>query len=259
MPDADHQQRSVAQRRQQIRIGREQQRRAVENDPVEQRRQAVEQMLHFAQVQQFQRIDHRFARGHEVEIGSRHLRDGLVQRHAAQQIIGDAGAAVDAEQRVNDRPAEIEVREQRGVARQMRLHQRQIRGRKRLAFGGRRTGHHHGVNRLQRLHVIEARAQRAELLHGRFMRPGHIDQQRIGGGAERNLLHLLQQVGQIRPVILSRRAAAARASPFGRGTGGDNKPCLFGASQCIMYSAHNISSGTSLKLLSRSNTPPTRT
>ena len=58
---------------QQIRVGGEQQRRAIHNHPLKKRRQPVHQMLDFAQVQQFQRIDHRFAGRHDIQIGSREL------------------------------------------------------------------------------------------------------------------------------------------------------------------------------------------
>ena len=71
------------------------------------------------------------------------LRMRLVQRDSSQKIIGDARAAVDAEQGVDDRPPEIEIGQQRGVAGQVRFRQRQIRGGKRLAFGRRGAGDHH--------------------------------------------------------------------------------------------------------------------
>ena len=138
--------------------------------------------------------------------------DRLMQRHAAQQIIGDAGAAVDAEQRVNDGPAEIEIGQQRDVACQVRLRQREIGGGKRFAFGRRRAGDHQRMNRLQALHVIEARAQGAEFFHGRFVRPRHVDQQRIGGGAEGNFLDLLQQARQIGALIQGRGGGSRFAS-----------------------------------------------
>ena len=107
--------------RQQVGVGREQQRRAVQDDPVEQRWQPVQQLLHFAQVQQFQRIDHRLAGRHDVQVGAGDSSHRLVQRNLAQQIIRDARAAIDAEQGVHDGTAEIEIRQQRRVAGQVRL------------------------------------------------------------------------------------------------------------------------------------------
>ena len=64
--------------------------------------------------------------------------------------------------------------------------------------------------------MIEPRAQRAELFHGRFVRTGNVDQQRIGGGAEGNFLHLFQQPGHIRS--RHRATAARRVRPHPAGT-----------------------------------------
>ena len=45
--------------------------------------QPVEHVLDFPQIQQLQRIDHRLAGGHDVQIGAGELANSLVQRHLA--------------------------------------------------------------------------------------------------------------------------------------------------------------------------------
>ena len=75
--------------------------------------------------------------------------------------------------------------------------QRQIGGGKRFAFSRRCAGDHDRVNRLQRLQVIETRTQSAELFHGRLVGARYVDQQGIGGRAERYFLHQFEEAFEI--------------------------------------------------------------
>ena len=177
--------------------------------------QPVQQQLHFAQIQQFQRIDHRLAGRHDVQIGPGQLADALVQRNLAQQIIRDAGAAVHPNRvcmmgRRKSKSASSVMLPARWASASARFAADE-----RFAFGRRRAGHHHRINRLQALHVVQPGAQRAELLHGSLVRTRDVDQQRIRRGAKRNLLDLLQQSGQVGTrsrIQPSRRPRSRRAT-----------------------------------------------
>ena len=97
------------------------------------------------------------------------------------------------------------------------------------------------VNRLEALHVIEPRPQRAEFFHGRFVRPGGVNQQGIGGGAERNFFHQFQQACQICSHFERSYSRSSRSSCFGVGLDYRRSqfPGLLGAAECIMNSTHS--------------------
>ena len=53
--------------------------------------------------------------------------------------------------------------------------------------------------------MIEPRPQRAELLHGRFVRPGGVDQQGVRGGTEWDLFDQFQQTCQVGTIQVGSR------------------------------------------------------
>jgi hypothetical protein len=104
----------------------------------------------------------------------------------------ESGGAVYLKQIVDQRPAQVEVSEQDPVFGQVRLGQSQVHGGEGLALGGRWAADHDGVQRLQRLQVIQTRAQSPEFLGRGFMRTLQIEQVRLRGGLEGNLRHIVQ-------------------------------------------------------------------
>src|SRR5262249_48208558 len=110
----------------QVSVGRKQQRRRVEERPVERRVQLVEQNLDLAQVQQLERVLHRLAGRDEIQVAPADLLDHLVERRFAEQVIGDPGTPVELQQVVQRRTPEVEVGDQHCVVRQVRFGQRQV-------------------------------------------------------------------------------------------------------------------------------------
>ncbi len=78
-PDPNHQDCSIAHGRKQVRISREQERRAVENHPIEMIPQSVDQFLALLQVEQFKWIWNRFACCDDVKIGPAHALDDFAE------------------------------------------------------------------------------------------------------------------------------------------------------------------------------------
>ena len=95
--DAHHQDRAVAKCGQQVGIGREQQRRAVEDDPVEQAGQAIEHLFNFFQIEQLEWIDDSFAGRHDEQIAIADTAHGFVQLALALQEVSDPGSAIGLE------------------------------------------------------------------------------------------------------------------------------------------------------------------
>ena len=88
------------------------------------------------------------------------------------------------------RAAEVEIGDQNRVVGQVRFGQSQIHGRERFPFRRRGAGHHHGMQRLQRLHVIQLSAQTSEFFARRLHGTMQIDQMRLRGRIEGMLLEL---------------------------------------------------------------------
>src|ERR1019366_644671 len=83
--DTNYQNGAMAQRGKKVRVGGEQQRRAVQNNPIEEAGQMVEHLLDFLQIEQFQWIDDGFSGWHDIEIGVTDSAHGFVQRDLSLQ------------------------------------------------------------------------------------------------------------------------------------------------------------------------------
>ena len=94
----------------------------------------------------------------------------------AEQVIGEAAGAFDAEDAINAGSAEVEVGEQDALAGQLSLRHGEIAGSERLSFAGRGAADDQRVQRLRILKVIETGAETAELLRGRVFGLGGIHQ-----------------------------------------------------------------------------------
>ena len=105
------------------------------------------------------------------------------------------GGAVDLEEIVDDGPAQVEIAQQHRTLRQVGFRQRQVDGGESLALGRRRAGDDGGVQRLQRLQVVQARAQRAKLFGGSFVRIVEVQQVGFGRRVELHHLHVASMPG----------------------------------------------------------------
>src|SRR5205823_4259275 len=117
---------AIDHRGEQVRVGREQQRRSVEESPVERGVQLVEQGLDLPQVEQLERILDRLSGRQEVEIAARDLLDHLFERRLAEQVVGDPRTAVELQKVVQRRTAEIEIGDQDRIVGQVRFGQGQV-------------------------------------------------------------------------------------------------------------------------------------
>ena len=144
----------MAEGGEEVGVGGEQQRRAVEDDPIEDAGKFVEELLDFAQIEKLERIDNGFAGRHDAKIGATDTADAAVQRRFTEEVLGDAGLALALEKIVDDGAAEIEVGQEGHVAGKLGLGEGEVNGGERFALGGGGAGDDDGMDGLEALEVI---------------------------------------------------------------------------------------------------------
>ena len=108
----------------------------------------------------------------------------FAQTGRALQIVRHSRTNWNLESLVNGWSAKIEIRQQDSFVSQLGLGQGEIGCRKRLTFRRRRACDDQGMEWLQRLQMVQASAQRAELFRRSLARFVRINEKRIAQGME---------------------------------------------------------------------------